>query len=305
MRMHRKLSRAAALLPLAAALAGCFGRRESEVGAPKDPLVILFSPSHAPAGSQEPLRFIERGLSSRTGMAVVVKVASSPVDAIDQFGRRAADAGILTLDEFLLAREEYEVREGLQILRGNGETSYDGVILVRAMNAPKDLQALNGLTVAFVDPYSVSGFLLSAQRLREAGVQVEPVFAGSHDKALQALLKGEVAAAATYGDVLAGRLDAAVLARTGTAPNEPLIFRRGLLPAKRDAVASAFKDLAGTAEGKKALKAVANITGFGPVQEDAYRPIHDLIQAAEKTVYDIVPGGEDIRRLNQPYIDVR
>ena len=53
------------------------------------------------------------------------------------------------------------------------------------------------------------------------------------------------------------------------------------------------------------LLAVAGITGFGPVEDGAYRGVHESLQEAEKTVYDLVPGGDEIRRLNQPYVDVR
>ena len=297
--------RATALLGLAAALGACVGRRESEIGTPQEPLVVLLSPSHAPAGSQEPLRLLERELGALSNMSVVVRVASSPVDAIEQFGRRAADAGILTLEEFLLAREEYDVREGLQVLRGEGKTEYDGVILVKAKDPAHDAQALKGKKFAFVDPYSVSGFILPAQYLQKAGVRVQAEFAGSHDKALHALLKGDVDAVATYADVAVGRRDVKVLARTGTVPNEPLIFRYGLKSAKREALSAAFKGLAGSVDGKKALFSVAHITGFGPVHDDAFRSVHYLLLSAGRSVYGIVPGGAEIRRLNQPYIDVR
>ena len=33
--------------------------------------------------------------------------------------------------------------------------------------------------------------------------------------------------------------------------------------------------------------------------------MHELLREAEKTVYDIVPDGAEVRRLSQPYIDVR
>ena len=73
------------------------------------------------------------------------------------------------------------------------------------------------------------------------------------------------------------------------------------LAEKRAALAQALRDLA----ANPALLAVANITGFGPVDESAYRGVHDLLRAAGKSVHDIVPDGAEVRRLNQPYIDAR
>jgi phosphonate transport system substrate-binding protein len=267
-------------------------------------LVVVLSPAHAPA-SVESLDALSRRLSSGSGLAVEVRAAASPVDAIEQLGTRKADAGLLSLDESLLAHEEYQVVPGLQVLRGQGETQFDGVILVMARSTAKKAADLDGGKFGFVDPYSVSGFLLPAQYLKKEGVNVEPRFLGSHARALDALTKGEVSAIATYGNQALGNKDLRILAKTGTVPNEPLIFRKGLLPAKREALSRALKSLTESPEGRRGLLSMADITGFGPVDREAYRSVHDILQAAGKTVYDIVPDGSEVRRLNQPYIDVR
>jgi len=298
------IRRAAVLLALAAGLSACIGRSESSIGKPQSPLVVVLSPAHAPA-APESLRSISERLSLGSGLTVDVRAAASPLDAIEQLGTRKADAGILSLDEFLLAREEYGVDAGLQVLRGKSETQFDGVILVMAKSTAKKAADLDGGKFGFVDPYSVSGFLLPAQFLKNEGVKVESRFLGSHGKALEALLKGEVAAIATYGNQAAGRKDLRILARTGTVPNEPFVFRGGLRPEKREAITKALKDLADSPEGKKTVLTVADITGFGPVDDKAYRSVHDILESAGRTVYDIVPDGAEVRRLNQPYIDVR
>ena len=259
--------------------------------------MVVVSPAQALAGSEESLRFIARELSSRTGLTVVARTAASPLDAVEQLGRRQADAGILRLEEFLLACEAYGAIASRQLLHDNGAASYDGVILVRAADAARDVQALSGRRFAFVDPYSVSGFLLPALRLIRAGVHVDAAFAGSHDQAIAALVRGEAAAAATYADLAAGRRELRILARTGTIPNEPLVFRRGMLAGKREAVATALQSLAGTEEGRRLLPAVGYITGFGPVHEAEYDAVHDLLRSAGASAYDLVPGGAKFRRL--------
>jgi len=266
--------------------------------------MVVLSPAHVPA-APEALRIISEKLSSGSGLSVEVRAAASPIDAIEQLGTRKADAGILSLDEFLLAHEEYSLAPGLQVLRGNGQTQFDGDILVMAKSSAKKVQDLDGGKFGFVDPYSVSGFLLPAQFLKKEGVNVAAVFLGSHEKALEALTKGEVAAIATYGNQAVGNKNLRVLAKTGTVPNEPFVFRKGLRPDKRAALSNALMNLVGSADGKQALLGVADITGFGPVNDEAYRSVHDILEAADKTVYDIVPDGAEIRRLNQPYIDVR
>ena len=126
-----------ALLLIAAGLCACAGRDEPSVGSADNPLVMIFSPAHAPAQvttrcslattstprlRQQPLGLpapahAAAGALRPLGAEHLRVRRCLPVDAIEQLGARKADAGILTLDEFLLAREEYGVEEDLQVLR--------------------------------------------------------------------------------------------------------------------------------------------------------------------------------------------
>jgi len=284
----------------AALAAGCGRRKEATVGTPENPLVVVLSPAHAPVSSGA-LVFIEKYLEAATGMSIDLKVALSPADAIKKFDADQADAGLITLEEYLVAREEYGVRPVLQALRGNKLSAYDGVILTRAAGGAKSVAGLAGKKVGFTGPYSVSGFTLPSIYLKKAGVEVNPDFSSSHEGNLQKLVKGEVYAAATYARQAARRPGLKILAVTGKVPNEPLVVRRGLAPEKSAALVSAFLKLADTKEGRSSLGALADITGFRPADEDVYRPVHDLIWAEGKTVYDLVPDGWYIYRLNQPY----
>jgi phosphonate transport system substrate-binding protein len=310
----------ATLLLIAAGLGACAGRDEPSIGTAGNPLVMILSPAHAPAQVTTrcslasevrasapinnpwdfpPLRTLQRGLSARSGLNVYVCVAASPVDAIEQLGARKADAGILTLDEFLLAREEYGVEDDLQVLRGDGAPQYESVILVKAQSLARTAADLEGDKFGFVDPYSVSGFLLPAQFLKKEGVKVEARFLGSHAKALEALQNGEVAAIATYGGQGAGMKNLRVLAVAGVVPNEPFVFRKGLQPEKRRALEAALRALAADPDGQQALLSLAGISGLGPVDEKAYRSVHDFLKAAGKSVYDIVPDGDEVKRLKE------
>jgi len=290
----------AALLP-ALLLAGCSRRDEASVGTPANPLVVVLSPAHAPA-SPDALVYIQDHLQKATGLSVRVETAATPAAAINPFGTGKADAGLITLEEFLVAREEYGVLPGLQALRGAGLADYEGVLLARSDGGPKTLADLAGLKVGFVGPYSVSGFTLPVVYLEKAGVKAEREFSAGHDQNVKKLLDGQVAAAATYARQAGKHKGLRVLAVTGRVPNEPVVFRRALAEEKREALKAAFVGLAATREGRKALGAVADITGFRPVSAEVYRPLHELLRAEGKSVYDLMPEGWAIHRLNQPYM---
>lgn len=303
MKTFTKKSFVAVLLP-ALLFAGCARRNESTVGTPANPLNIVVSPAHAPKDAAA-LDAIKKQLESSTGMTIVITQAATPADTIKAFDAGKTDVGLVTLEEYLVAREEYGVHATLQALRENGLSDYQGVILTKAKGGPVSVAELAGKKVGFVGPYSVSGFTLPVSYLNKAGVKVQPVFAASHEEVLKMLVDGKVDAAATYARQVKRAPGLKVLAYTGTVPNEPLITRDGLTPEKTEAVKKAFAELASTPQGAKALSAVADITGFKPVDSEVYRPIHDLLRSEGKSVYDMVPDGWDIYHLNQPFMPER
>lgn len=289
----------AGLLP-ALLLAGCSRRDEASVGTPANPLVVLLSPAHVPA-SADALEFIRKQLETESGLTVQLKAAQSQGAAISAFDSGGTDVALVTLEEFLVAREEYGVRAGLQALRGDKQSDYEGVLLTRSAGGAGSVAELAGRKVGFVGPYSVSGFTLPSIYLEKAGVKAAREFVSSHEAVLKKLLNGELFAAATYARQSARAPGLKVLAVTGKVPNEPVVFRKGLSEAKIAALKAAFISLGATEEGLKALGAVADITGFKAVDGDVYKPLHELLRSEGKVVYDLVPEGWAIHRLNEPY----
>lgn len=291
---------AAALLLLAVLLAGCSRRDEARIGTPADPLVIVISPAHAPAAPAA-LDAVKKHIETATGMSVKLRVAATPADAVKAFDSGLADAGLLTLEEYLVARQEYRVKAALQALRGDRLDDYEGVLLARK-DGPSGVADLNGKRVGFVGPYSVSGFTLPALYLEKAGVKPVLDFSDSHAAVLKKLLDGGIDAAATYARQAGNAKGLKVIAVTGRVPNEPFVTRGNMPAAKREVLAAAMVSLTSTPEGNKALAAMADITGFQPVDESVYRPMHDLLRGQGKAVYDLVPGAWEIYRVNQPFM---
>ena len=286
-------------------LAGCGKRDEATVGTPANPLVVVLSPAHAARATADALAFVKKHLEAATALSVTLKTAKTPGETVMQFDTDRTDAGLVTLEEYLVAREEYGVRAALQALRGDKLAQYEGVLLARSASGPKAVGELSGRKTGFVGPYSVSGFTLPVIFLGKAGVKVQADFSASHEEVLEKLVKGEVSAAATYARQATRRPGIKILAYTGKIPNEPLIVRRGLDPEKRTLLVSAFLSLGDTKEGRRALGTIADITGFRPADEALYKPLHETLMNEGKTVYDLVPEGWDIYRLNEPYVPDR
>jgi phosphonate transport system substrate-binding protein len=254
-----------------------------------DRFVIVLSPAHGKHA--ESVHELARFLGEHAELTVEARVARDGEDALRMVGTPNTDAGLLTLFEYLFARQQFGVAPALQVVRKGDKLSYEGEILVRADSGQRKLADLAGKSIAYVDRYSTTGFLLAAKKLADEKVTVTPRFAGSHEAALAELRAGRVAAAALYAGAAKGDAALTSIATTDRVPNEPFFFRSGLDAERKRRVGAALVAFAATEPGRAALARMADITGFSPVTAAAYDAAFALIQAAGKSVEDLVPRG--------------
>ena len=179
-----------------------------------------------------------------------------------------------------------------------GRTTYSGYLVTRADSPIRSVAALRGQPIGFVSRQSTSGWLYPAAALLDAGIDplhdVNARFYGDHDRVLDAVLDGEVAAAATYSDVLmgpiarpgiAGRLR--VIARTGRIPYDAYVARADLSPAITAGLAASLGRMnTTTADGRARLASIPDLSGFFAVDASHYAGV----QQVEQRVLDALGG---------------
>jgi phosphonate transport system substrate-binding protein len=266
---------------------------ELDLGQPGHPLVFMLSPDYGRDLTEEDRAWLADFLERESGLRIDVKVAGSSLEAIESFGAQA-DIGLVNLFDYILARREYGVSAALQVLRGDGQADYRGGIAVRAADPYRQLTDLAGRRLAFVDPFSTSGFIFPAKLLKDAALTIETEFAGGHAQALERLLAGHVDAATTFTGAIEADSRLRVLATTDLIPNEPVIVRNGVRPEKADLVLAALTRLAATPEGKALFLKMAAVTGFKAVTNEHYDPVVGVARSAGATVYDLVPAGVQV-----------
>lgn len=276
---------------------GCQGRNLEDVGEAGTPFVFVLSPAHD--AKQASIDRLEAYVAHETGLHLEIRVAESQAKAVAGAGSHGADAWLLPLFDYLFCHQEYGAQAGLRVLREGGATSYTGVVVVRADGDIKRLQDLEDKSIAFVDRYSTSGFVYPAKLLREAGVHPTPVFAGSHRAALAQLRAGKVDAAATFAHAVKSDDELRVITTVGPIPNEPVFFRPGLDAAKRDLFVKALVAFSKTPAGREVLHEIADIDGFQPVEDIAYKSVHDDVRGADRQIQDLVPKGWWIHHHNR------
>lgn len=167
---------------------------------------------------------------------------------------------------------------------------YQSVLIVRADRHIDSLAALKGASLALVDPGSTSGALYPRQAVRSiTGQPLENwfrrvTFAGSHDRAIEAVRGGRVDAAfvsSTQVDRLVQegslrRDELAILWKSENIPLDPFVHRQRLCPPLADKIRRALLD------DQKPLQALfrqLRRSGFVAVGEERYRGIRALYDA--------------------------
>ena len=282
------------------AFAACGGRCEKTLGTPENPLILALSAPYAEKLSAEDAALLEELLSAETGLSIKAQSFKDSVSIIKDLGEEKADLAFLTLDEYLLAREEFKAEPLLRVLRGKGNSEYKGAVFVldKSIKTVKDLA---GKKIAMSNPYSVSGFILPGLLFAENGITVEPVFTGSHEASAQKLLKGEADAAAVYRGMGDKYKNLILLALSEAVPNEPVAARKSLDREIKARAEAALLKISQDPEGAAIINKMADITGFEKVDAKVYKDIHEKILGSGKTTYSLIPDGIRIKKLSEPY----
>lgn len=183
-----------------------------------------------------------------------------------------------------------------------GKPFYHGALLARKDSPLLSVRDLAGKTIAFVDPYSASGyvypaaFLLGQGLVKDGKPLYKPVFCGSHEKVLRSLLEGKVDAAATYdsffafaGHQVGGRgnlslTDFRVLKLLPEQiPSDAVVCRSALGPEVITALETALHHYERDRAAAGSPLAGVFYSGFKPRNQAAYVTV--------KTMLDRLPGG--------------
>lgn len=181
---------------------------------------------------------------------------------------------------------------GQQSKRFDLAQGYQSILITRADRNFDSIEKLRGATVALTDPASTSGALYPRHILpRLTGQPLERyfkrvTFAGSHDRAIEAVKQGHADAAfvtSTRVDdfIREGILkpdELKVLWQSETIPFDPFVYRSRLCPPLASKIRQAF--LENQAEMKPMFEQMRR-PGFISVTDDRFRGIRDLYDSVQ------------------------
>lgn len=244
------------------------------------------------AREHQPL--LER-LGQATGVPVELVIAASYESVVDAIVSAGADIARLGPASYVLAQRRdprvepfatFTLSAGPYTPAGN---HYRALLLTRQAG-PRTLADLRGKRVALSDPASTSGSLVPSVEFAARVGEPLPrffgalVYAGTHDKALEALLDGRVDAAFVASEradafLAQHRLDAnrfKVQWRSRPLYYDPYVFSARLCPALKRKIRAAMLD---DPKSMAAFVASQDASGLVPVTPAEYAPLKQLMDA--------------------------
>lgn len=292
------------IISLSLALSSVFfiscSRSEKNIGSPENPIVFGLSRPYYEKLGEEKTKILEKKLNEKIGLFVKLSEIPKSADMIEAIGAGKIDSALISVNEYLIVRQDYKSYPVLQVLRGNGEKKYFSGIVVLDKNI-KSIDELQGEKIAARDPYSIGSFVLPSLFFSKDKNKPIFVFTGSYENSLEKLLSHEVKAASLYEKMIKANKDLKLIQIMGPIPNEPVICRKDFDANLCLKIKEALISIANEKDSKELLSSMADITGFDEVNSQAYKDLHETILNSGKDIYSLVPDSVNLRKIQEPY----
>jgi phosphonate transport system substrate-binding protein len=255
------------------------------------PLTLALTPSRDPTALKEAGDAFAKTITQVSGVPVKAIVASDYAGVIEALRSKRVDLAFVHPVGYVLANRE----AGCQIMVRDvwqGKTAYTARFYVRKDRGIQRVEDLRGKTVAFVDPASSSGYIYPMVLLIKQGLVrdrdpksffKEALFTGTHEAALQSVLRGRVDAAASFDKAPELHIkDPALIAQLGFVGETPEIpeagicARPGLAAEPLARIKRALLSIKAP-EHAALLKEIYDIDGFIEANDRDYQPVRDAM----------------------------
>ncbi len=282
-----------------------------------DHLVLALVPSGNAKKLVESVKPLTKALTKRLGIPVKGVVTQDYQAAVEAMGADQADIGFLPSLQMSQACAKYGAVPALQTLR-KGKSTYAGEFFTNKPdkycttkpkpndqgllycngtaegNGPVALDSITkvkGAKMVFLQAASPAGYIFPAAALEKRGIDpqqdVTPIQVTSNNASVLAVYNGDAEVGVAYWDarsvVQADTPDVGkkvvVFALTQEIPNDGVSLNGNLTKEWQDKISKALMGFAGTAQGKKTLESIYQITGLQPANPKKLQQTADVAQS--------------------------
>lgn len=265
---------------------------------PKE-LKVQFVPSQNAETLEAKAKPLEKLLGDKLGIPVKVSVSTDYNVVIEAMASKQVDVGFLPPSNYVVAHDNRKAADLLaQATRfgvddATGQPTKDLVnfykseILVKADSPIKSVADLKGKKMGWQGVTSAAGYVYPGLLLKKAGVDpvkdVTGVQFQGHDKAVIALLNGQVDAVGVFQDIRTNMIkdypeifkQTKVLAFSDKIPNDTIAVRSDMDAAWKKKIQDAFLSLGSDPEGQKIIFDVYTHKGYVVANDSDFNIVRD------------------------------
>ncbi len=307
--MKKNLILAVVAIAAAVAMTSCT-KNSAELGSEKNPIKLHFVPSVDAKVIETNSKTFKDYLEKETGYKYEVTIPQSFVAVVEAFGTKRADIALINTSGYLIANQKYGVEARMTVLR-NGLSTYQSMFIAKADGKIKTIEDLKGKKLAFVDPLSMSGYILPLKLLKDKSIEPkDTVFALKHDNVVSMIYQGQVDAGAAFfspaskDDKGESQIEDArrlvktqypdvekkisIIGMSEEILNDPFVFRKDLTEEMKNKVIDAMMKFVETKEGKDAFKAIYGVTGLKKSTDADYDVVRTMLKSLGKSADDLM-----------------
>ncbi|UJF34435.1 phosphate/phosphite/phosphonate ABC transporter substrate-binding protein [Paenibacillus hexagrammi] len=268
---------------------------------PKE-LNVQFVPSQNSETLEAKAKPLEKLLGDKLGIPVKVSVSTDYNVVIEALASKQVDLGFLPPSNYVVAHDTRKAadlllqatRFGVDDATGQPTKDlvdfYKAMIVVKADSPIKELKDLKGKKMGWQGVTSAAGYIYPGYMLKKAGVDPVKDVTGiqfqGHDKAMIALLNGQVDAVGVFQDIRANMVkdypnifkETRVLGFSDHIPNDTIAVRSDMAPDWRKKIQDAFIAIGNDPEGQKVIYDVYSHKGYVASDDSKF----DIVRSVNK-----------------------
>lgn len=275
-------------------LAGCHLKKEA-LGSAENPIKFHLVPSVDAKVLSDNSKILKEYLEKNTPYKFQITIPQSFVAVVESFGTQRADVAAINTYGYYMAHKAYGVEARLTVIR-YGLATYQSEFLARSDSKIKTLKDLHGKKMAFVDPASMSGYLLPLKTLHDKKIEPKAtVFAMNHDAVVTMIYQGQVdAGAAYYSPPQDGHIEDArrlvklqypdveqkvkIIELSEPIPNDPIVFRKDMPEEMKEKISDTLLQFVATPEGKKSMDLMLGATNLKKSTDADYDTVREMLK---------------------------
>lgn len=236
-------------------------------------------------------------LSKKLGKKVRFTILSRYGDVLDRFMSRRMDGAFFGVFTGVLVMEQLDAEPIVHPVSLGGTSTVKSYIFVRKDSNIRNVAAMKGKRMAFVDKATVTGYLYALSFIREQGVKdistffADVSFTGGHGSTIYAVLDGRADIGTAKSRIFNQLVkkdrsmsdELTILAQSHEFPDATLFLRKDLPSSIRAQFRTILMGMDKDAEGKEVLKKL-EAQMFIEAKKSDFKPFYEVAQKAGITV---------------------